>query len=338
MRSEKPAELLRLALALAANAEGMTTEEMMIFSGVQRRTIERRRAALEQILGALDRIEDGRQIRFRLTGRAIGSFATGPTSEELAELENAARTCDRAQDPSRAEILRTLDRKIRTSLRDAERYRLAPDIEARLRSEAFARQVGPRPFADAKTLSLLRQALLTERMVKFRYGEELEPVRRHKVIPYGIIFAARYYLVGRRPGMPEPVLFRLSRMSDLELLEEIGRPPSEFNLATYTSRSFGVFQEEPETIALRFDPEVADDAKAFQFHPTQQISKEKDGSLIVRFTAGGLLEIARHLMTWSGKVTILEPKRLKEIMWDEVKALYDCYRPQKKPPKTSTDA
>ena len=148
MRSEKPADLLKLTQALAASAEGMTLDEMAEFSKVGRRTIERRRDALEAVFGPLDRIEEGRQVRFRMNGRGLGSFAHAPTSEELAELENAIRACEAASDEGRAENLRSLLLKIRASLRSAERRRLDTDIEAQLRAEAFARQVGPRPYAD----------------------------------------------------------------------------------------------------------------------------------------------------------------------------------------------
>src|SRR5580704_4312537 len=112
MRSEKPADLLRLARALAASAEGMTLDEMAEFSKVGRRTIERRRDAIEVVFGQLDRIEDGRLVRFRMNGRGLGSFASAPTSEELAELENAVRACVAARDDSRAENLRSLHHKI----------------------------------------------------------------------------------------------------------------------------------------------------------------------------------------------------------------------------------
>jgi predicted DNA-binding transcriptional regulator YafY len=153
MRGEKPAELLKLARALTASAEGMTLDEMAEFSGVGRRTAERRRDAVEDVFGPLDRIDDGRLVRFRMNGRGLGSFATAPTSEELAELENAARACATARDTSRADILHSLLQKIRASLREAERLRLDTDIEARLRAEAFACQVGPRPYADPKILT-----------------------------------------------------------------------------------------------------------------------------------------------------------------------------------------
>jgi predicted DNA-binding transcriptional regulator YafY len=330
MRSEKPAELLRLALALSASAEGMTLEEMAAFSGVGRRTIERRRDAIEEVFGPLDWAEDGRQKRFRMNGRGLGSFFTAPTSEELAELERAARACAAGGDEGRAEVLRSLERKILASLRNAERTRLDTDIEARLRAEAFARQVGPRPYADPKTLSTLREALLAQRMVKFRYGEDPDDWQRpRKVIPYGLLLGQRFYLVASVKSRPEPVLFRLDRIRKLEIADEAGAPPEGFDLDAWASRSFGVFQEEPQDVVLRFDPSAAPDARAFLFHPTQTFVDEPDGSLNVKFRAAGLLQIAHHLMTWGPTVTILAPDALKEMMWDAVEALHRHHRPVK---------
>jgi predicted DNA-binding transcriptional regulator YafY len=337
MRSEKVANLLRLALELSASAEGMTIEEMKTFSKVERRTIERRLTALEQVFGPLDRQGDGRRLRFRMNGRAIGAFATAPNSEELAELETAARACETAQDPARAAILRSLDRKIRASLRTAERNRLAPDIEARLETEALALRVGPRPFADAQAIATLREALLAGKIVNFRYGEDRGGVaRRRKVIPYGLLFATRYYLIGRQKDKPQPVLFRLSRTSEIEITEESGGKPADFDLAAYCARSFGVFQEEPQEIVLQFDPDAAADARVYLFHPTQKMGDEKDGRLIVRFTAGGLLEVARHLMSWGSSVSILAPQRLKDIMSEEVEALHKRHCGETSQAKNST--
>lgn len=326
MRSEKPAELLKLARALAASATGVTLDEMAEFSGVGRRTIERRRDAIEAVFGPLDRIEDGRQVRFRMSGRGLGSFAVAPTSEELAELENAARACQAARDDSRAQILHSLLQKIRASLRETERFRLDTDIDARLRAEAFARQVGPRPYADPKVLAALREALLAGLMVKFRYGEASEGgVRWRKVIAYGLLFGPRYYLVASIKSKPDPMLFRLDRIRDIEVTDDPGAPPESFNLEAYASRSFGVFQEEPTDIVLRFSPFAAQEARTFMFHPSQTMSDEPDGSLTVRFRAAGLLQIAHHLMTWGKSVTIIAPRRLHKIMANQVAILYRHY-------------
>jgi predicted DNA-binding transcriptional regulator YafY len=171
-------------------------------------------------------------------------------------------------------------------------------------------------------LARLREALLAGLMVKFNYGE---PPRWRKVVPYGLLFGPRAYLVARVKGRTQPVLFRLDQIHRLEALNEPGAPPSEFDLKAYAECSFGVFQEELQEVVQRFAPSAAPDARAFLFHPTQSLSDEPDGSLTVRFRAGGLLEIAHHLMTWGPSVTILAPKALQDLMRELAGAPHDHY-------------
>ena len=42
--------------------------------------------------------------------------------------------------------------------------------------------------------------------------------------------------------------------------------------------------------------------------------------MVVRFTAGGMLELARHLFTWGAEVTILGPPELRTLMQEELRA------------------
>ena len=324
MRGEKLADLIRLALELSASAEGMTLDEMASFLGVGRRTAERQRDAIEQACGgALDRIEDGRRVRFRLGGAGIGRFATAPTAQEMAELENTALASDALGDTIRADTLRSLKRKIQASLRIEARQQLKRDVESQLRAEAFARQVGPHPYADPDVLSALREALHAARVVTFNYRVDPQgPARERTVVPYGLLIGPYYYLVARIEGLPDPILFRLDRIENVEVTDDPGVPPEDFDLKAYAERSFGVFQEEPEDVELRFDASVSPDARAYVFHPTQSMTDEPDGSLTVRFRAGGLVQIANHLMTWGPTVTIFGPDRLRETMREKVATLY----------------
>lgn len=109
----------------------------------------------------------------------------------------------------------------------------------------------------------------------------------------------------------------------------VGVPTDQFSLEEYANRSFAVFQESPEHIVIRFRPSAAEDAKAYNFHPTQQVEFEPDGSLRVSFSAGGLMQLAHHLLTWGDAVTIVEPQRLKQLMVDEVAALSAHYLKRK---------
>ncbi|NDB69914.1 MAG: WYL domain-containing protein [Methylocystaceae bacterium] len=329
MRLEKATAILNLARQLASSAEGLTLDEIADTAEVGRRTAERMRDAVDSVFGPLDHIDDGRKKRFRIVARGLGSFATAPTSEELLELENAARKYEKSKDPLRASILRSLATKIQSSLRDGDRRRLSTDVDALVRAESFARQVGPRPYADPQILSLIRQALLCQRFISFTYASNESTRKQHQVIPYGLIFSARYYLVACKKDREEPALYRLDRIKTIKVMEEFGAPPETFNLEEYANRSFAVFQETPEDIVLRFKPEVATDAQAYLFHPTQSSKIEKDGALTVAFRAGGLMQIAHHLLTWGDAVTIIDPPRLKEIIRAEVKSLYAHYNQKK---------
>lgn len=51
-----------------------------------------------------------------------------------------------------------------------------------------------------------------------------------------------------------------------------------------------------------FDAEVAKKAEQYIFHPKQKMYKNKDGSLTVKFTAGGRVEMDWHLYTWGEHV------------------------------------
>ena len=63
---------------------------------------------------------------------------------------------------------------------------------------------------------------------------------------------------------------------------------------------------------LRFDSDVAEDAENYRFHQSQSVHRNADGSLTVKFTAGGIVEMCWHLVTWDTHVEIKEPKRLRK--------------------------
>ena len=90
------------------------------------------------------------------------------------------------------------------------------------------------------------------------------------------------------------------------------------SIEKYAENSFGVFQEEPVNVVWKFSPNAAQDASEFLFHPSQKLEPQKDGSLMVSFRAGGLLEMCWHLFTWGGEVEVIKPKRLVSMLQQEV--------------------
>lgn len=109
-------------------------------------------------------------------------------------------------------------------------------------------------------------------------------------------------------------LYSLPNIARVELLDDwFSRDPS-FSLAEFARASFGVWQEKPVEVAWRVAPEAAAEASEFVFHPTQTLQEQPDGSLLVKFRTGGLLEMAWHLFTWGGAITVVKPKRLAKML------------------------
>jgi predicted DNA-binding transcriptional regulator YafY len=159
------------------------------------------------------------------------------------------------------------------------------------------------------------------RRIVFQYRSEVADAPAYReVIPYGLLFGYRAYLVAAFPWDQDPVNYRLDRMADLSVSETAGMRPPGFDLDAYSARSFGVFQEEPHDVVLLFAPEVTDEVASFRFHPTQIITREADGCATVRFRAGGLREMAWHLFTWGDAITIVAPEDLKAMMLDCLEA------------------
>ena len=209
-------------------------------------------------------------------------------------------------------MLREFDAKLRATRRSESRKRIESDLEALVHAEGLAARPGPRERLDPGLLALLREAITTTRVVEFRYlAQSTGRRRRHRVRPCGLLYGNRIFLVAPTERHSDPRLWRLANMSEAQLAPETFERDPEFNLERYAERSFGTFQEEPVRVVLRFDADVARDASAFLFHPQQSVEANADGSLTVRFEAGGIDEMCRHLFTWGENVTVEKPVRLR---------------------------
>ena len=101
----------------------------------------------------------------------------------------------------------------------------------------------------------------------------------------------RAFLVRRTDWTDDPRLWCLDRVREARALEETFERNTEFDLRSYAEPSFGTFQENPVEVVLRFDTDAAYDAGNFLFHPSQTCDWNEDGTITVRFCAGGIDEM-----------------------------------------------
>lgn len=319
MRHDKAALVLDLARRMAASAEGVTLGEIERDLGVGRRTAERLRDAVIGLFPQTEEVSDPPNKRWRIRG-GLSAFEQAPTTTELIELAKAAQALRASGEPSRAAALEGLERKLKSAMRSTTLNRLAPDLEALVRAETIAVQAGPRPSADEAVLAEIRQAILAGRPLGFIYSRPGAEARSRNVAPCGVMFGRANYLVAADRESGRIQTFRLDRMSTVRAEAGVASPPTDFDLQAFASQSFGIYQDEIEDVVLKVSPEGADEARAWRWHPTQSLEARPDGSVVVRFRASGMRELAWHLFTWGEQVQIVAPERLKTVMADALAA------------------
>jgi len=320
VRYEKAETVLRIALDMQGTAEGLSLDDIRRnYSDrpLSRRTAERLRDAIERVFPQAQQANPGElPKRWRLPSGTVSGFAC-VSAEELADLAAGVSLLRRENMAVQAGNAERAVSKLRALMRPDALTRVAPDLEALTEAEGIAMRPGPRPKIDPEIVAALRQAILASRKVKLHYKYRgsgktgFETVR-----PYGFIYGSRHYLVAwsENERARDFRNFALSNIERVEILDGAFTRRGSFSLKEYAERSFGVFQEAPFDVVWKFSSNAAPDAREFQFHPTQLMEPQANGSLIVRFRAGGLLEMVWHLVTWGGEVRVLKPLRLHRLL------------------------
>jgi predicted DNA-binding transcriptional regulator YafY len=140
-----------------------------------------------------------------------------------------------------------------------------------------------------------------------------EPTKR-RVDPYGLTYKiGAWYLVGHchlRGGIRT---FGLDRIKWLRVAEDVRFPyPKDFDLAEWLSKGWQLQAGgEPTEVVIRFDREVAGWIAGGQWHPSQKIEKQPDGSLIFRVTVHGYEEMLYWVLSFGAQAEVLEPVPLR---------------------------
>jgi predicted DNA-binding transcriptional regulator YafY len=269
---------------------------------------------------ASDFCDDGRK-RWRIDP-AASSGSREPLTlapEDLAALDRAILAARREGAAGEAHSLERIRDKLVALVPGRSLSRMEPDLDALLEAQGFVARPGPRPKPDEAVSQAIAHAIKGCLVldILYRSHQDTDHLPR-SVMPYGVLTGLRRYLVGRPLDDPEgPVrCYRLDAVKTASVTNTGFSRPDGFDLQAFANRAFGVYQrpEEIGEVVWRFVPAAAEHARGFQFHPDQVTEDQPDGSLVVRFTAAGHLEMAWHLYTWGDKVEVLAPAALRAMV------------------------
>lgn len=312
MNYGKMLDLFDLAMKMQESSDGISLTDICRDFNVSRRTAERMRDALFIYFPQMEEVPTGEKIkRWRIPQRILNSLiAFSP--EEISALQTAISYLKQNSLDDKAALLGKVELKLKNLMKPEQKRRIEVDAEELIKAEGLVLRPGPQIRVDAQIIDKIRQAILSCHQVKLKYKSKMDGrTFDYKLIPYGFLYGQRaHYLVAKHSDgwdSGKAHNFSLSHILEADILPETFIT-DDFNLEAYAQESFGAWHEEPFDVEWLFSPKVAEDAKNFVFHPTQTLIENSDGSLTVKFRAGGKLEMDWFLYTWGDDVKVVKPE------------------------------
>ena len=294
---------------MQTSVEGVNLSQIMELYKVDKRTAIRYVKAIKEQFPQLIEIKgSGNRKSWRIPPETVNQHIT-VNFQELHSLERAIRLMkDKSQEDS--ENLDRLLNKIKAGMTRPTLNKYEPDAEMIFESEKYAFRPGPKIRVNKEFMETLRNAILACQVVTITY-ESKERTTDKVVYPYGFVYGNKSYLVAWNVEQSKMYTFDIRRIKNITVSDEYFPRDENFSLEEFMSQSFGIFHEEPFDVEWLFDKDVAKSASEYQFHPKQEMIHNDDGTLTVKFRAGGALEMDWHLYTWGKHVKVIKPEN-----WD----------------------
>ena len=308
-RLNKAEQIIELAMMFQNSYCGLCIDDIQEHFECSRRSAERMKSLLFDLFP--EKIEEvptsDKKKRWRFIKGTMNSLISF-TSGDFANLEYLKGL---SNDENRQKELDELIAKIKALTPQKNAMALETDIEAILESEGFAVRQYSRVKANKNVLDKLRQAMLSFKRIEFDYNTD-KGLRHITLNPYGIVISDKYYLVGFNDYVNDLRLYKIDKLQNLVMADNYFEKDEKFNLKSYCSNSFSIYQEKPLNITLEFDKDIAEDVLNYHFHSTQKVKQLANGNIQVKFSASGEYAICHELFKWGTSVKIKKSAELRE--------------------------
>ncbi|WP_410768822.1 helix-turn-helix transcriptional regulator [Fontibacillus sp. BL9] len=247
----------------------------------------------------------------------------GFTAEEAVALLMGADFIEQRLDSDFGKVAKTARRKIEAILPETVRdaSTLVRKTMTLLHTEA--------PVTGKKEkdyLGITRRAILERRKLSFTYLKKIqEPDGNRKskreVDPYGLAFVQGNWILIARCGLRQELRhFRLSRMTELAVLDERFHLPPGFNLSRYRQPD-----ERNLRVLVLANPDIADKiAETGNFY-MEGTEEREGGQFVVTFRVRQLEELLPYVLGWGRHVEVLEPESFRRMIREETEKILKHY-------------
>jgi len=290
------------------------------------RTINRKLEFMRDVLGAPLKYEPGKK-GFRYDQLSWSLPNIQMTEGELLGLAMAQMALHAYKDTPLESYLRKVSEKICAVMPDTVR------LDPRGLANTFRFTLGPVAHFDPKIWELLARATRELRSVQMRYFSlaKNEVVDR-TIDPYFLrCYRGDWYLIGHDHRTGHIPMYSLARIKRLRLTNQRFTIAAGFSPDQYLAGTFGVFEsKERHNVRIRFRNRAAMIVGERNWHPTQKLTTQKDGSVVLSMTLSDVEEIGRWVLTWGTDAEALAPRALCDFVGETAAATAKSYNTRRK--------
>jgi predicted DNA-binding transcriptional regulator YafY len=315
-------------LRTIASSATVTVKTLERDLGVNERTIRRDLAALQEAGFPLYRHEPPAGAHFwRLSGPLGKLGEAGFTLAELcAFYANRERLAAAGASPidadlesAMAKVAKALNPRMKKYLDDLGKVmECKPEPEPRVKGDARTRA------ASVETLA--RAAVEHRRVLMDYHSFRSRKVKTYTVEPHRLTFTnGGLYLYAFVPAYSQMRTFALQRVRRLKLLDERFTPGEV--PAPYVNSMGPYAGGKPELVEIEFLPSVAPYVEEREWHPSQQVTRRDDGSLVLRLQIAVDPALRCWILGFGGQARVLKPSALATDILEELEDARGQYVP-----------
>ncbi len=176
-------------------------------------------------------------------------------------------------------------------------------------------------------LNIVREALLYQYTINVEYRTGGNGRRSdYTVDPYTLVsYKGGLYLLGFAHNRKAMRTFAVERICGVSMSRERFEIPGDFRPERHFGTAFGIVEEKAMRVTVRFSPAVAHAIRDRIWHPSQEMEITGDGSVILKFEAGGVMEIISWVLSYGKNAEILKPTQLREEVAGIIKEMENLY-------------
>lgn len=156
--------------------------------------------------------------------------------------------------------------------------------------------------------------------------------KRYILHPYTLaLYRGGLYLIGFVPEKNDIRTFALERIQHIHQTDERFDIPRGYLPSLRFANSFGIVPESPVKVKIRFSAAVADHFSERQWHRSQTICRNDDGTIILSLRVGGKREIFAWILSHGADAELLFPRSWRREFAEIVHSMAVAY-PAQRPP------